>query len=92
MILSFRHKGLESLFRSGHAGGVQPMHVKRLRELLTALNVAKGPQDLARPSWRLHGLHGNRAGFHAVTVQANWRLTFRFVGEDVELLDYLDYH
>ena len=28
----------------------------------------------------------------AVTVQANWRLSFRFVGEDVELLDYLDYH
>jgi len=25
-------------------------------------------------------------------VQANWRLTFRFVGTDVELLDYLDYH
>ena len=45
-----------------------------------------------RPSWRVHGLSGDRAGFYAVTVQANWRLTFRFVGEDVELLDYLDYH
>ncbi len=38
------------------------------------------------------GLSGDRAGFYSVTVQANWRLTFRFVGEDVELLDYLDYH
>jgi proteic killer suppression protein len=47
---------------------------------------------LNRPSWRLHGLTGDRSGFHAVTVQANWRLTFRFVGQDVELLDYLDYH
>ena len=72
--------------------GIQPIHAKRLRELLTALNVASGPQDLSRPSWRLHELSGDRAGFHAVTVQANWRLTFRFVGEDVELLDYLDYH
>jgi len=27
-----------------------------------------------------------------LTVQANWRLTFRFAGTDVELLDYLDYH
>ena len=67
------------------------MHTKRLRELLTALNEAKGPQDLARPSWRLHGLSGNRARIHAVTGQANWRLAFRFVGGDVEL-DYLDYH
>ena len=51
--------------------GIQPIHAKRLRELLTALNVATGPQDLARPAWRLHGLSGNRAGFYAVTVQAN---------------------
>jgi toxin HigB-1 len=92
MILTFRHKGLEAFFTSGRMGGIQPIHSKRLRELLTALNVATGPQDLARPAWRLHGLSGNRAGFYAVTVQANWRLSFRFVGMDVELLDYLDYH
>jgi len=92
MILSFRHKGLETFFGTGRKTGIQPMHASRLRELLTALNTASGPQDLARPSWRLHGLAGDRAGFHAVTVQANWRLTFRFVGTDVELLDYLDYH
>ncbi len=92
MILSFRHKGLERFFASGSAKGIQAIHAGRLRELLTALNVAQGPQDLARPSWRLHGLSGELSGFHAVTVQANWRLTFRFVGSDVELLDYLDYH
>jgi len=92
MILSFQHKGLELFFQTGRMAGIQPIHAKRLRELLTALCVAKGPQDLNRPSWRLHSLTGNRQGFHAVTVQANWRLTFRFVGDDVELLDYLDYH
>ena len=92
MIRSFRHKGLEAFFRTGSAAGIQPVHAKRLRELLTALNVATGPQDLGKPSWRVHGLSGDRAGFHAVTVQANWRLAFRFVGADVELLDYLDYH
>lgn len=92
MILTFEHKGLEVFFKTGRMAGIQPIHAKRLRELLTALNVASGPKDLNRPSWRLHGLSGNRAGFHAVTVQANWRLTFRFVGADVELLDYLDYH
>jgi toxin HigB-1 len=92
MILTFRHKGLEAFFTRGRMSGIQPIHAKRLRELLTALNTATGPQDLARPAWRLHGLSGNRAGFYAVTVQANWRLSFRFVGTDVELLDYLDYH
>ncbi len=92
MILTFKHKGLETFFTTGSKAGIQPMHADRLRELLTALSVAGGPQDLMRPSWRLHGLTGDRAGFHAATVQANWRLTFRFVGADVELLDYLDYH
>jgi toxin HigB-1 len=92
MIVTFEHKGLEQFFRTGRMAGIQPIHAKRLRELLSALNVASGPQDLRRPSWRLHGLSGSRAGFHAMTVQANWRLTFRFVGADVELLDYLDYH
>lgn len=72
--------------------GIQAIHAKRLRELLTALNVAQSPADLSRPSRRLPGLTGDRLGFHAVTVQANGRLTFRFVGQDVELLDDLDCH
>jgi len=92
MILSFRHKGLERFYTTGTTKGIQAIHAARLRDLLTAMSVARGPQDLARPSWRLHGLTGDRAGFHAATVQANWRLSFRFVGQDVELLDYLDYH
>ena len=92
MILTFKHRGLETFYATGSKAGIQPIHATRLRELLTALSVASGPQDLMRPSWRLHGLSGDRAGFHAVTVQANWRLTFRFIGTDVELLDYLDYH
>ena len=92
MIISVKHQGLEEFHTKGRKAGIQPIHVDRLRELLTALNVAKVPQDMGKPSWRVHGLTGDRAGFHAVTVQANWRLTFRFVGTDVELLDYLDYH
>lgn len=92
MIISFRHKGLQAFFLTGSKAGIQAIHARRLRELLTALNVARGPQDMARPGWRLHPLVGELAGFHAVTVQANWRLAFRFVGEDVELVDYLDYH
>ena len=92
MIVSFRHKGLEAFFRSGTQAGIQPIHAKRLREMLAALHAASSLGDLARPSWRLHGLSGDRAGFHAMTVQANWRLVFRFDGTNVELLDYIDYH
>ncbi|MCX7677418.1 MAG: type II toxin-antitoxin system RelE/ParE family toxin [Alteraurantiacibacter sp.] len=92
MIRSFRHKGLQAFYETGSKAGILPQHAARLRELLAALDAAAGPQDLGRPSWRLHALSGDLRGLWAVTVQANWRLTFRFEGSDVELLDYLDYH
>ena len=92
MIRSFRHKGLQTFFETGSRKGIQPMHAERLREMLTALNAAAGPQDLARPSWRLHLLSGSRQGEYAMTVQANWRLVFRFTTDGVDLVDYVDYH
>jgi proteic killer suppression protein len=40
----------------------------------------------------MHPLKGRRAGFHALTVQANWRLVFRLTIGGVELVDYAGYH
>ena len=48
---------------------------------------------MAVPSWKLHPLKGALAGHYAITVNANWRLTFRFLPNgDAELVDYQDYH
>ena len=44
------------------------------------------------PGWRLHPLKGELQGPWAVWVDKNWRLTFRFEGEDAVLVDYQDYH
>jgi proteic killer suppression protein len=44
------------------------------------------------PGWRLHPLRANLKGHWAVMVSGNWRLTFRFEGEDAILADYQDYH
>jgi toxin HigB-1 len=93
MIKSFRHKGLQRFFETGSSAGIQAAHAARLRLQLAALHAANGPSDLKAPSgWRLHSLKGELKGHHSLTVSGNWRLTFRFSGEDVELLDYLDYH
>jgi proteic killer suppression protein len=40
----------------------------------------------------LHALKGERKGVWSVWVSGNWRVTFQFVGRDVELVDYEDYH
>lgn len=92
MIKSFRHKGLEAFFKKGSKAGIQPHHAARLRIQLTTLDSAKQAKDVNVPGWKLHELTGNRAGFLSVTVNGNWRLIFRFVGKDIELVDYLDYH
>ncbi|MBU1214194.1 MAG: type II toxin-antitoxin system RelE/ParE family toxin [Gammaproteobacteria bacterium] len=47
---------------------------------------------MAAPGWRLHALKGNMAGHWAITVNGNWRLTFRFENGDALLVDYQDYH
>lgn len=93
MIKTFRHGGLERFYRTGSKAGIQPKHDKKLRTQLTALDAATQPQDLAvMPGWRLHELKGDQAGRWSITVNGNWRLTFRFEGTDVVLLDYEDYH
>jgi len=92
VIRSFRHKALEAFCKRGTKAGIQPQHASKLRLQLTALDAATKPNDLAAPGWRLHSLTGERRGFHSITVNGNWRVICRFVGQDVELVDYLDYH
>ena len=92
MIVSFRHKGLEQLYRDGSKRGVQSAHVPKLLRILSALDVAQTSEDLAIPSFKTHPLKGVLAGHWSIWVNGNWRVTFRFVDNDVELVDYQDYH
>ncbi len=92
MIKSFRHTGLEEFFFTGSKAGIQPSHARKLNVQLTTLNKARVPADMASPGWNLHLLHGDLKGHCSVKVNGNWRLTFRFEGEDAILVDYRDYH
>ena len=92
VIVSFRHKGLERLYRGESKKGVQAAHVPKLLRILSLLDVAQGPDDLAIPSFRTNPLKGDLAGHWSIWVNGNWRITFRFNETDVELVDYQDYH
>lgn len=92
MIKSFRHKGVQLFFETGSKAGIQAVHAGKLRIMLTRLDNVIAPEDMCAPGWKLHSLKGNLAGHWAVWVDKNWRLTFRFDGEDAELVDYQDYH
>jgi proteic killer suppression protein len=92
LIRTYRHKGLRLFAETGSKAGIQPKHAARLRRLLSALDAAGIPQDMAAPGNHLHALSGSFAGHWSVRVDGNWRLTFIFEGEDAVLVDYQDYH
>lgn len=92
MILNFKHKGLELFFKTGSVKGIQPVHAKKLGQILRLLNVAESPSELALPGFRLHPLKGELQGHWSITISGNWRLTFIFVDKNVDIVDYQDYH
>jgi proteic killer suppression protein len=91
-IKTFAHKGLERFFTTGSTAGIQSIHARRLSLVLALLNEARSVEDMNAPGLRLHPLKGKLMHHWSVTVQANWRVTFRFEGADAYIVDYLDYH
>ncbi|MEY9330800.1 proteic killer suppression protein [Pseudomonas protegens] len=92
MIKSFQHKGLRAFYETGSTRGIRAEHARRLARQLSFMDHASEPADLNLPGWRLHPLRGDLLGYWSLVVSGNWRVIFRFVGSDIELVDNLDYH
>ncbi len=92
MIKSFRHRGLKRLFERGDGRTLPPDMIERIELLLSVINTANEIEEMDLPSFRLHRLSGDRKGQWAVTVRANWRITFRFANGQIDDVDFIDYH
>jgi toxin HigB-1 len=92
VIENFRHKGLRRLYEDDDRSKLPQEMVERIRGILSALDEAQALADMDRPSLRLHSLKGDRKGFWAVTVRANWRIIFRFEDGRALDVDFVDYH
>jgi proteic killer suppression protein len=92
MIVSFQHKGLKLFYDKGNASKLQAQHVGKIRLILTRLDAAKVENDMNVPGYGLHQLSGDLKNFWSVKVSGNYRIIFRFIGEDAHDVDYLDYH
>lgn len=89
----FRHKGLKRLYEDSDPRGLPPATVKRIRNILAALEFASDLSQIeTMPGWNLHPLKGERRGDYAISVTGNWRLTFRLDEGTVVDLDSEDYH
>jgi toxin HigB-1 len=92
MIRNFKHRGLKRVFERDDRGGIRPDLLEAVEDILGRLNQATTPQALNLPGYRLHPLKGELRGFWSVTVRANWRIIFRFQGEDACDVELIDYH
>jgi proteic killer suppression protein len=78
VIRSFRSKALKRFFEKGETKGLQPQFIGKIGAALDALHVAARVSELDLPGFGLHALKGDRAGYHAIVITRNWRITFRF--------------
>lgn len=93
MIRSFANRRTEILFRTGTARGVPPEVSRRAVRKLDSIHAAVKLDDLrVPPGNRLHALQGDRAGQHAIRVNDQWRICFRFEDGDAHAVELCDYH
>lgn len=92
MIRSFRSRALKRYWERGDTARLPPQDLARIRRILDLLDAAGTPEELAIPSFRFHRLRGEMSGRYAVTVRANWRITFGWDDTDATDVDFEDYH
>ncbi|MGE4246977.1 MAG: type II toxin-antitoxin system RelE/ParE family toxin [Parvibaculaceae bacterium] len=93
MIRSWRNTASRKVWDGDQPNQFRGMDFDAAVDLLLALNVAKSLQDLSPlRSVGLHKLKGDRKGQWAMTVNARWRICFRFERGDAFDVEIVDYH
>jgi proteic killer suppression protein len=94
-IISIKHKGLKRYIEKGETKLLPSKHLVKINTILTVLQSVETIEEfLAYPYGRPHKLKGDRDEYYAVSVYANWRITFLHdpATQTVHILDYEDYH
>jgi toxin HigB-1 len=91
MIRSFRHKGLQELFKNGTTARIQKTIQERCLRRLDALDRARRPEDMNIPGFDFHALRG-KSRRYSVHVNGPWCMTFEFEEGDALRVDFEQYH
>jgi len=93
MIKTFRDRRTQDLYTTARAKRFPAEIAGRAARKLEYLNLAIRLDDLkVPPGNRLHALGGDRKGQHAIAVNDQWRICFRFVEGDAYDVEICDYH
>jgi proteic killer suppression protein len=92
MIIGFKHKGLRLYYEKGNGSKLPSQQLAKIRLILTRLDAANAPEHMNVPGYRFHALSGDLKGFYSVRVTGNYRIIFRFSGQNATDVDYTDYH
>ena len=89
-IKSINHKALRRLWETGKSPKLPLDRVNRIMQILEVIDSAqKVPQDFEFfRNWEIYPLKGEWKGYWSLTVKENWRIIFRYVGQDAFELDY----
>jgi proteic killer suppression protein len=83
MIKTFADRRTRDLFLSGSAKRFPPDVAGRAARKLEYIDLATTLDDLkVPPGNRLHALKDDRKGPHAISINDQWRICFRFVDGD----------
>lgn len=96
MIVSFGDRATEGLFHNRPSSRARrfPHDVVDLALVkMDVLNGAASMLDLRSPPGnRLEALKGDLKGYHSMRVNDQWRLVFRWEGDDAHEVRLVDYH
>jgi proteic killer suppression protein len=93
VIRTFANARTQDLFTHGKARGFPPDVARRASRKLEYVHLATRVNDLTVPPGnRLHALRGDRLGQHAIAINDQWRICFRFVDGDAYDVEVCDYH
>lgn len=93
MIKSFADKHTRELYETGKSRKFPPdIHARGARKL-EYISLAARLEDLSVPRGNhLHSLFDDREGQHAICINRQWRICFRFVDGDAFEVEVCDYH
>lgn len=93
MIKTFADRRTRDLFLTGTAKRFPVDLLARAVRKLEYVDLATSLDDLkVPPGNRLHALKDNRKGEHAIAINDQWRICFRFVNGDAYDVEVCDYH